>query len=69
MDADQEGGLFYATEACSERISDLFHTDLEKLGVNWQDDFMPELSTKAKASAEIRSGDITYAEFEKRVGN
>ncbi len=67
LDPDQEGGLFYAIEACSERISDIFDTDLEKLGVNWQDDFMPELSTEAKASAEMHRGDITYAEYEKRV--
>lgn len=67
LDADQEGGLLYAIEACSERISDLFDSDLEQLGVNWQDDFMPELSAEAKASAEMRSGDISYAEYEKRV--
>ena len=69
LDADQEGGLLYAIEACSKRISDLFDNDLEKLGVKWQDEFMPELSAEAEAHAEMVRGDITYAEYEKKLND
>jgi len=67
LNAEQEGGLLYAIEACSQRISNIFDTDIEDLGVYWQDDFMPEISAEAKAHAEMTRGDITFAEFEKRL--
>ena len=69
LNPDQAGGLLYAIEACSERISDLFDSELENLGVNWQDDFMPELSAEAKALADLHNGETTFEEFESRVNH
>ncbi len=38
-----------------------------KIGVEWLDDICPKVTAEAQASVEMRSGDITYAEYEKKL--
>ena len=67
LEPHQEMGLHYAIEACSRDIARIFNEHLEDLGVEWLDDICPKVTNEAQAHAEMQSGDITYAEFEKRV--
>ena len=67
LTAQQAGGLLYAIEACSRTIDDSFNGYLEDRGVNWEDEHLPEVRKEAEARAEMLRGDITYAEFEKKV--
>jgi len=67
LEPHQEMGLHYAIEACSRDIARIFNEHLEDLGVEWLDDICPKVTEEAQAHAEMQSGDITYAEFEKRV--
>ena len=67
LEPHQEMGLHYAIEACSRDIARIFNEHLEDLGVEWLDDICPKVTNEAHAHAEMQSGDITYAEFEKRV--
>ena len=64
---NQEAGLIYAIEACSNGIRREFDDHLEELGVYWQDEFSPELNRQAQAVNELHNGEITFDEFEKRV--
>ncbi len=62
-------GLLFAIEACARTISDEFDNHLEdNFDVYWLDEVCPEVTAEAQACAEMLSGDITYAEFEKRAG-
>ena len=63
----QACGLLYAIEACSRTIDDSFSGYLENRGVNWDDEHLPEVRKEAQATAEMINGDITYAEFERRL--
>ncbi len=67
LDPNQEMGLNFAIEACSRHIKSEFDDYLEELGVFWSEEFSPDLNRQAEAVSELRNGDITYAEFEKRV--
>jgi len=60
-------GLHYAIEACSRDIARTFDEHLEEIGVNWLDEICPKVTEEAQARAEMRSGDITYVEYQKRV--
>ena len=67
LETHQRMGLEFAIEACSRDIARIFDDHLEDLGVEWLDDVCPKVTEEAQAVAEMQSGDITYAEFEKRV--
>ena len=67
FEASQVMGLTFAIEACANKIADEMNSYFEELGVNWSDDICPKVTEEAQAHAEMQSGDITYAEFEKRV--
>lgn len=69
LDPNQEAGLLYAIEACTNRIRDEFDNYLEELGVYWQDEFSPDLNRQAQAVDELHNGEITFAEFESRVNH
>lgn len=60
-------GLHYAIEACSRDIARTFDEHLEEIGVNWLDEICPTVTEEAQARAEMQSGEITYAEYQKRV--
>ena len=64
---DQAGGLMFAIEACARFTDDLFNEYLEDRGVNWTDEHLPEVRKEAEALAEMISGDITYAQYEKKL--
>ncbi len=51
----------------SEIEERIFDEHLEEIGVEWLDDICPKVTVEAQASAEMRSGDITYAEYEKKL--
>jgi len=67
LTAQQACGLLYAIEACSRTIDDSFSSYLQDRGVNWDDEHLPEVGKTAQAHAEMINGDITYAEFERRL--
>ncbi len=67
LETHQRMGLEFAIEACSRDIARIFDDHLEDLGVEGLDDICPEVTEEAQSLAEMQSGDITYAEFEKRV--
>ena len=67
IDPSQEMGLTFAIEACARKIAEDMDAYFEGLGVNWLDDICPEVTAEAQAQAEMQSGDVTYADFEKRV--
>ncbi len=66
---NQEAGLIYAIEACSNRIRREFDDYLEELGVYWQDEFSPDINRQARAADELQKGEITFNEFESRVNH
>ncbi len=59
--------LHYAIEACSRDIARTFDEPPEEIGVNWLDEICPTVTEEAQARAEMQSGEITYAEYQKRV--
>ena len=67
LECHQRMGLEFAIEACSRDIARIFDNHLEDLGVEWLDDICPKVTEEAQAVAEMQSGDITYAEFEKKM--
>ncbi len=69
LDANQEAGLIYAIEACATRIRREFDNNLEELGVNWSEEFSPDLNRQAEAADELYNGEITFDEFESRVNH
>ena len=69
LDPNQEVGLIFAIEACSNRIRREFDDYLEELGVYWQDEFSPDLNRQAQAVDELQNGKITFDEFESRVNH
>ena len=69
LDPNQEAGLLYAIEACSNRIRREFDDYLEELGVYWQDVFSPDLNRQARAADALQKGEITFNEFESTVNH
>jgi len=67
LEPHQEMGLHYAIETCSRDIARIFDEHLEKIGVNWLDETCPKVTEEAQAFAKMRSGEITFAEYQKRV--
>ena len=67
LDPNQVMGLNFAIEACSRHIKSEFDDFLEELGVYWLDEFSPDLNRQAEAVYELHNGEITFADFEKRV--
>ncbi len=67
LEVHQETGLHYAIEACSRDITRIFDEHLEEIGVNWLDEICPKATEVAQAHAKMQSGEITYAEYQKRV--
>jgi len=67
LEVHQATGLHYAIEACSRDIARIFDEHLEGIGVNWLDDICPKVTEDAQAHAELTSGNITFAEYQKRV--
>ncbi len=67
FEPNQVMGLTYAIEACANKIAGEMNSYFEDLGVNWLDDICPKVTKEAQARAEMQSGDITYAEYQKRV--
>ena len=65
----QECALIFAIEACSRFTDDLFTNYLEDLGVNWDDEHLPEVRKEAEAHAEMISGKITYVEYERKLND
>ena len=63
----QEAGLIFAIEACARKISDEMDSYFEDRGVCWMDEFSPDVNREAEAAQDLHSGEVTYAEFEKRV--
>ncbi len=63
----QACGLQYAIETCARFTDDLFTDYLENLGVYWDNEHPPKVRKEAQATAEMINGDITYAEFERRL--
>lgn len=69
LDAQQEGSLVFAIEACSQVVDDLFESYFEPRGVNWDREHLPDIRIEAEAHAAMQAGEISYPEYEKRVGN
>jgi len=67
LEVHQQMGLHYAIETCSRDIARIFDEHLEEIGVNWLDEICPKVTEEAQAHAKMLSGEITYAEYEKRV--
>ena len=67
--SQQECGLIFAIEACSRFTDDLFTEYLEDLGIGWSDEHLPEVRKEAEAHAEMISGKITYAEYERKLND
>ncbi len=67
LETHQATGLHYAIEACSRDIARIFDEHIEEIGVEWLDEIRPKETEEAQAYAEMQSGDITYAEYQKRV--
>ncbi len=63
----QACGLMFAIEACARFTDDLFEGHLDDRGVGWTDEHLPEVRKEAEALAEMLSGDITYAQYEKKL--
>ncbi len=68
LTAQQACGLLYAIEACSRTITDTFNGYLEERGVGWEDEHLPEVRREAEAHAAMQAGEISYPEYQKRVG-
>ncbi len=66
---NQVMGLNFAIEACSRHIKSEFDDHLEELGVNWSEEFSPDLNRQAEAADELYNGEITFDEFELRVNH
>ena len=64
---NQQAGLIFAIEACARKISDEMDSYFEDRGVCWMDEFSPDVNREAEAAQDLHSGEVTYAEFEKRV--
>ena len=67
LEVHQAMGLHYAIEACSRDIARIFDKHLEDIGVEWLDEICPKVTEEAQAHAKMLSGEITYAEYQKRV--
>ncbi len=69
LDANDEVGVQFAIEACSVHIAHLLGDDFDKRyrDVGWQDEWLPGLAREAKAMVELQRGEITFAEFKRRV--
>ena len=67
LNAQQEGGLIHAIEACSRSIAETFNNDLEKLGVEWDNEWMPKERKEAEAHMAMQRGEISYEEYSKVV--
>ncbi len=67
LEPHQEMGLHFAIDACSRDIARIFDEHLEEIGVEWLDEICPKVTAEAKAHAEMLNGDITYAEYEKKL--
>ncbi len=67
LEPHQEMGLHFAIDACSRDIARIFDEHLEEIGVNWLDEICPKVTEEAQAFAKMRSGEITFAEYQKRV--
>jgi len=67
LEVHQEIGLHYAIDTCSRDIARIFDEHLEEIGVEWLDEICPKVTAEAKAHAEMLNGDITYAEYEKKL--
>ncbi len=65
---NQEMGLLLAIEACSRRISDLFDGPFEDMGVNWNDDWMPDLGREAEAVNQLTRHEIDFDQFKEKMG-
>ena len=57
----------FAIEACARFTDDLFEVHLDDRGVGWADEHLPEVRKEAEALAEMLSGNINYAEYEKKL--
>ncbi len=69
IDPSQEMGLTFAIEACARKISEDMDSYFEDLGVNWLDEFSPELNREAQVADELLDGKITFEEYESRVNH
>ena len=69
LDPNQEAGLIFAIEACSNKIRREFDDYLEELGVYWLDEFSPDINRQVQAVDELQNGKITFDEFESRVNH
>ena len=67
LNAQQEGGLIHAIEACSRSIDETFDEDLEKLGVGCNNEWMPKKRKEAEAHMAMQRGEISYDEYSKVV--
>jgi len=68
LEVHQKMGLAFAVEACSRYIAEVFDDHLENLGVDWLDEICPKVTQEAQANAQMRNGDIAFAEYEQRTG-
>ena len=67
LDPSQEVGLIFAIEICQKKVQNEFDDYFEELGVDWLDEFSPDLNRQAQAADELQNSEITFAEFEKRA--
>ncbi len=62
----EECRVLFAIEACAQRVADKMGGYFEKLGVNWQDEHLPEIAKEARNLNDLQSGEISLAEFKKK---
>ncbi len=67
FEPEQEMGLQFAIEACATVIAHEMDEYFDELEVDWQDEICAKATAEGEAAAEMQRGDITYAEYEKRL--
>ncbi len=68
LTVQQACGLMFAIEACSRFTDNLFADYFEDLGVYWTDEHLPDVRNEAEALDLMKRGEISYGEYEKRIG-
>jgi hypothetical protein len=67
LTSQQEIGLLYVIEACSDMIDELFY-DFEKKGVNWSDEHLPQVRKDCEIHSSYLREDISFEEFKEKTG-